>query len=36
MSDFLSNFDSNKMEKISDNVVEEKQRRASQNKKYEN
>nr|WP_279011252.1 hypothetical protein [Vagococcus fluvialis] len=36
MSDFLSNFDSNKMEKISDNVVEEKQRRVSQNKKYEN
>ena len=36
MSDFLSNFDSNKMEKISDNVVEEKQRRVSQNKRYEN
>lgn len=36
MSDFLSNFDSNKMEKNSDNVVEEKQRRVSQNKKYEN
>jgi serine/threonine-protein kinase len=36
MSDFLSNFDSNEMEKISDNVVEGKQRRVLQNKKYEN